>query len=812
MAGMGDRIHIVQLEDDPAEAERIHRTLAGEGLSCVWVRVTSRPAYESALQGRCDLILADDAAAGLQGMEAVRLARARRPEVPFICVSGALGEEEAVQHLKDGVTDCVMKTRLERLPGVVRRALRESDDRRERERAEAEIRRLNNQLETRVAERTVELATANEQLIRSKAALDEANAFLEHLLAASPSMIFRLEPGTLRMTYVSPNIGWLLGFSPDEAIGTAGFWEDLLHPDDRQRLSAALAGATRNVVAQIEQECRYRAKDGRYRWFFTLLRIDYDLEARPVGVLGYALDIADRKSAEEQVRQSRAFSDSIIEHLPAVVFVKDARDLRYARFNRAAEETFGLRREDVIGKTDHELFPAELARMYVERDRQVLDTRMAVDIPEEVLAIRGREPLILHTKKIPVLDPSGEPTYLVGVSIDITEQRAAHEQVRLAKLEAERASRAKSEFLSRMSHDLRTPLNAILGFAQIMQMDDLTIEQAEGIEQILRGGVHLLELINEVLDIARIEAGQLSLSPEPVRVGEVITHVVSLVRPLGVPRRVSVSAEVAGQGALHVRADRQRLNQVLVNLVSNAVKYNRDGGQVRVGCQRRGDAVRIMVTDTGAGIPAEKRALLFQPFERLGAEQSTIEGTGLGLAVSKGLTEAMGGLIGLTSEIDVGSTFWIELPHVPAPAPLERDAPAAVAAAVDAAAGSVLYVEDNRSNIRLLERLLVRRPGVRLVTAPTGESALQALRRDRPDLILLDLHLPDMPGEEVLRRIWADPDTRPIPVAVLSADATARQQQRLLAAGAVAYLTKPLDIAALLRVIDERLAARQAKQ
>jgi signal transduction histidine kinase/CheY-like chemotaxis protein len=396
---------------------------------------------------------------------------------------------------------------------------------------------------------------------------------------------------------------------------------------------------------------------------------------------------------------------------------------------------------------------------------------------------------------------------LLGLSIDITEQRAATERLRLAQLETERASRAKSDFLSRMSHDLRTPLNAILGFAQILQMDTLTPDQTEGVQQILRGGGHLLDLINEVLDIARIEVGQLSLSPEPVPVEEVVTHVVSLVRPLATRRRITITNDQDAEG-LHVRADRQRLNQILVNLVSNAVKYNRDGGTVHVSWLCRDDLVRILVRDTGPGIPADKKMRLFQPFERLGAEQSSVEGTGLGLALSKGLTEAMGGRIGLDSEVDAGSTFWIELPVTAAPAVHEPDPVAQTPDIPTHVSGAVLYVEDNRSNIRLLERLLARRPGVRLTTVSTGEAALEAVRTAPPDLILLDLHLPDMSGGEVLQRIWADPDTRRIPVAVLSADATLRQQQRLLSAGAVAYLTKPLDVAALLRVIDDRLGHR----
>jgi PAS domain S-box-containing protein len=662
-------------------------------------------------------------------------------------------------------------------------------------------------LERALRRRTADLAAAYHSLEASRADLEEARESLEHLLSASPAMVFRFDPETLQLTYASPNIGWLLGYSPSEALAFDGFWEHVIHPDDCPRLCGALRDATQNLVAVIEQECRYRASDGRYRWFLTLLRVDYDLAARPTRILGYALDLGERKAAEEELRRARALSDAIIENLPAMVIVKDARELRYARFNRAAEDTLGISRDAVIGKTDAELFPAAFAEAATLKDRMALQTRMAVDIPEDAITTRAGDRRVLHSKKIPLVDESGDPIHLLGVSIDITEQRAAHERLRLAQLATERASRAKSDFLSRMSHDMRTPLNAILGFAQILQMDRLTPDQAEGVQQILRGGVHLIDLINEVLDIARIEVGQLSLSPEPVPVEEVVSHVVSLVRPLGTPRQITVTTDKDASG-LHVRADRQRLNQILVNLVSNAVKYNRDGGSVHVSWKRRGDFTRILVRDTGPGIPEIKKMLLFQPFERLGAEQSSVEGTGLGLAVSKGLTEAMGGRIGLDSALDAGSTFWIELPTTAAPAIQEPDPVSRATESPRHVRGSVLYVEDNRSNVRLLERLLARRPDVTLVTVPTGDAALQAVRTSPPDLILLDLHLPDMTGDEVLRRIWADPDTRRIPVAVLSADATLRQQQRLLSAGAVAYLTKPLDVPALLRVIDERLGHR----
>lgn len=383
--------------------------------------------------------------------------------------------------------------------------------------------------------------------------------------------------------------------------------------------------------------------------------------------------------------------------------------------------------------------------------------------------------------------------------IDITAARTA----------AERATKAKTDFLSRMSHDLRTPLNAIMGFAQVLALDALAPEQHDSLRHILRGGRHLLDLINEVLDIARIEGGQLSLSPEPVAVGEIVQHAVDLIRPLATSRGLTIDVDTPPD--LHVRADRQRLNQVLFNLLSNAVKYNRDGGVVRVAAHPADAAqVAIVVADTGTGILAEKLSLLFTPFERLGAEQSGVEGTGLGLALVKGLVEAMQGSVAADSVVDRGTTLTLLLPRSD-PAAVKEEVLAETSRPDTGASGTVLYVEDNLSNLHLMRRLLARRPGVELLHAPDGRTALAMLRERRPDLILLDLHLPDGPGEDVLRRVWENPATRSIPVAVLSADATPAQRRRLIACGARTYITKPIDIGEVFKLIDDALSEGPAQ-
>ncbi len=379
------------------------------------------------------------------------------------------------------------------------------------------------------------------------------------------------------------------------------------------------------------------------------------------------------------------------------------------------------------------------------------------------------------------------------------------EQLRIAKRAAEEASQAKNEFLSRMSHELRTPMNAILGFAQLIEMERPSERERESVEQILRAGRHLLGLIDEVLDIARIEAGRLSLSLEAVPLEEVLGGVLALVRPIAAQRGVHLPGAPGGTGDRHVLADRRRLEQVLLNLCSNAIKYNRVDGSVHVGWEDLPDGrVRISVSDTGVGIPEEQRERLFLPFERLGAEHSDVEGSGIGLALSRGLAEAMGGTLEVESRPGEGSTFRVELPR--AESPVERAADVPLAEPVETRpedARTVLYVEDNPSNYKLVERVLAHRPGLRLLSAMQGRMGLELAWEHRPELILLDLHLPDIGGAEVLQRLREDPRTVDTPVVVISADASPGQIDRLLAAGAVAYLTKPLDVRQFLAVVDQ---------
>jgi CheY-like chemotaxis protein len=386
--------------------------------------------------------------------------------------------------------------------------------------------------------------------------------------------------------------------------------------------------------------------------------------------------------------------------------------------------------------------------------------------------------------------------------------------LRTAREAAEAASNAKSEFLSRMSHELRTPLNAILGFGQLCEIEARSPGQKESADQILKAGRHLLHLINEVLDITGIESGRLHLSVEPVSVGEIVQEAFDLIRPLAASRRIALHIGDPLVDNWYVRADRQRLKQVVLNVVANAVKYNRDGGSVRVSREECADGrVRIVVTDTGRGIPAERLPRLFTAFDRLGAEQTEVEGTGLGLALSKRLIEAMDGKIGIGQSSASGTAFWVELPTASNPVDrLEKNraTPITAMAGVGDRRYTILYVEDNLSNLTLVQRILELRHDIQLIPAMQGGLALELARTHRPDLVLLDLHLPDIPGEQVLHQLRQVADCRDIPVVVLSADATPGQIERLLAAGAHSYITKPLEVKTFMKIIDDAFGMRAA--
>ncbi|MEA2554570.1 MAG: hypothetical protein QOJ65_2746 [Fimbriimonadaceae bacterium] len=415
------------------------------------------------------------------------------------------------------------------------------------------------------------------------------------------------------------------------------------------------------------------------------------------------------------------------------------------------------------------------------------------------------EPLWIEASARPLRADDGRLSGGLVVLREITERRRLMAAMQKAQENAERANLAKSEFLSRMSHELRTPLNSVIGFAQLTEMDE-SRERCKGYTaRIMQAGHHLLRLINEILDIARIESGNMSFSSEPVVLNELLEQSVALVAPLAEKRKINIVVE-GDADETYVKADRQRLSQILLNLLSNAIKYNREGGVVNVTVSKTKHKATVTVTDTGPGVPDEHLHKLFQPFERLGADDQTVEGTGLGLALSKGLAEAMGGSLYLKGNSSAGASFELSLntsaPPAQIPEQLFKNEDLLLASGV----ATILLVEDNPANIHLMRGIFDMLPGTNLHVAQEAAEGVRLAKELRPDLILLDVHLPDESGAWVLESIRDLPECQKTSVLVVSADATDTQRERLLASGAIAYITKPVNVPEFLAVVEGLLA------
>lgn len=505
----------------------------------------------------------------------------------------------------------------------------------------------------------------------------------------------------------------------------------------------------------------------------------------------------------EQRRESEAFLASIIENIPSVVTVKEAKDLSFVKVNKAALELLGMSRERIIGSTIHDLAPKWLADEQQRSDREVIAGREVV-VEESQQLVEQFDSRVMDVRHIPMVGPDGEVDYLLEIADDVTERLAAFRELEAARAESEMANHAKSEFLSRMSHELRTPLNAVLGFGQLLEFEELTPRQAESVQQILRGGRHLLGLINEVLDISRIESGNLSLSLEPVFLETLISETIDLIRPLAAESGLIVPDGPMPDWALWARADQQRLRQVLLNLLSNAVKYNESGGSISVRChsidERR---LRISVADTGRGLSQDQVDRLFSPFERLGAEGSDIEGSGLGLSLTKVLVEAMHGSIGLETVLGIGTTFWIEL-GVSHESDLVTGALASVVD--DERADNVarlFHVEDSLDQLRWVEDLVSAHPDIELISIADAETTVDMAVRFQPDVVLLDLEVRGVEAADLVERLSADPTTSDIVVVTIG-----DSDEGL--AGTHQHLARPISDADLLAAVSDALAVARA--
>ncbi|MCY7314353.1 MAG: CHASE domain-containing protein [Rubrivivax sp.] len=517
-------------------------------------------------------------------------------------------------------------------------------------------------------------------------------------------------------------------------------------------------------------------------------------------------EAAERKRTEAALRESGERLRSILDNVPLGVMFLDPEG-RLIECNLQFTQMVGMSMQALLGRSVAELVHPDDALHMRRLRRELLQGQAGASIDGvRLLPTTGAAAgITVRVRTSALRGADGQMLRMVGVVEDTTEHLRLLGSER-ALQQAEAANRAKSDFLSRMSHELRTPLNAMIGFSQLLGLDrnpELVPHQRDWTQQIQRAGWHLLEMINETLDLARIESGAVQLTLTPLDVPSMVAACRAMLAGPAAQRGVQIE-ERLGANAATVLGDATRVKQVLTNLLSNAVKYNREGGAVHVTSRlTAAGQVEIAVTDTGLGMSDTQVQGLFQPYNRLGREKSGIEGTGIGLVISRRLTELMGGTMGVTSTAGAGSSFIITLP---ATAPTEHPAPRnSESTPAPYQQRLVHYVEDNDTNIEVMRGVLAQRPQVLLRTSQLGLDGLAAIRRERPDLILLDMHLPDISGLELLRHLKQDVEVAEIPVIVVSADATPGQIAQALTLGAVQYVTKPLDVATFLPLVDNAL-------
>jgi PAS domain S-box-containing protein len=620
---------------------------------------------------------------------------------------------------------------------------------------------------------------------------------IEQALDYAPTGIAVLT-GDARVLWVNRRLSRMLRRDAADLVGLA--LEELTEPADL-RLGEIAADSLAIGEMRDHGRKRFLRPDGNSVWGGIAVSRLPDGPEGPA-LVAHINDLSELMRAEEQLGQVvQGLDDGIVSFDPLG---------RVASANVAAARLLTIAEHALVGQPQ-----APEWTMFDEDGEAVPpDAR-----PEAEVARTGKP--AQRTLAVPVgdgtmrwLDVTANPIerarerWVVASYRDVSERARVEAQLRLSMA----ADRAKSEFLSRMSHELRTPLNVVLGYAQLLQMDDLAPQHRDSVEQIRIAGSHLLELVEDVLDLERIGRGRLEVALQPVIISPSLREVVELVQPLAEASAVTVEVVAAPADDVRAIADPRRLRQILLNLLTNAIKYNRHGGHVSITAHEIAGTVVVRVRDTGRGVPPNQLDQIFLPFERLGADALGIDGAGVGLALSKRLVETMGGRIGVESSVGVGSTFWFvvraarddaEETETPSEVePVSAETAAELLRRIDGPPLRLLYIEDNPASRTMLEQLVERRGGFEILAAGTAAEGLRLARISAFDAVLVDLHLPDGSGEDIVRALRADPRTADVPVIVLTADATTARRELLMGMGAMAYLTKPLDAAELFLTLE----------
>jgi PAS domain S-box-containing protein len=674
-------------------------------------------------------------------------------------------------------------------------------------------------------------------------ALHDGTTQIQTILDTVIDGIISFDPNEGSIVNVNPAVTTMFGFGPDELIGTR--FASLIPEFSAGRADKSLDSfrvSEDNRKIGIIREASGRRKDG------SVFPLEISVGEMRLGqrrlITAILRDVSARRHAEDALLKASALQNAIFKSVTFSIIATDLNG-KIQIFNVGAERMLGYPAEDLLDKTfPVAIFdPLESIKRAVELSEELhttvspgfeaLSYKASCGIEDifELNFLRrdgGRFPALMSVSAL--RDVKGGIIGFLLIGTDITSRRTIEKEkaalflalqeknaeLQIARIAADRANHAKSDFLSSMSHELRTPLSAILGFAQLIESGAPapTASQKRSIEQILKAGWYLLELINEILDLALIESGKLSLSLEPVSLSELLLECQIMVGIQAKKRNIALSF-MGFDNQLTVRADRTRLKQIIINLLTNAIKYNRENGTVSVAyTQRSPDSIRISVTDTGEGLAAEQVAHLFEPFNRLGKETSGEEGTGIGLVVCKRLIELMGGTIGTESAIGSGSTFWIEMSLNGEPSqalsPFERKTFPVLADRGEGPEYTLLYVEDNPANLMLVEDLISRRKDIRMLSATDGYQGIEIARSALPDVILMDINLPGINGIEALKILLKDPNTAHIPIIALSANAIPRDIEKGLAAGFFRYLTKPIKVNEFMQTLDHALIRAKA--